>query len=222
VFSQNAQSRAEVIWVGAGPTRLDHAEKLIRQQAPIRVFTKDRKKEKLFRDEGSYQASNSYNFETNEFFDGYSEKFLKLINAGRVKRPDAIRCIFLSKVFEDEAFQTRVQKLSGLSDEELMKKLPKTGNKPQKRWAQSSEYDRCPAVAAFVLRRANGLCEGCREKAPFPRKSDETPYLEVHHKTFLSENGADDTENAIALCPNCHRREHFGKRRWAPCLQLDE
>ena len=61
-----------------------------------------------------------------------------------------------------------------------------------------------------TLRRAKGYCEKCGCKAPFIRKSDNTPYLEVHHTIPLSEGGADNLDNTIALCPNCHRELHFG------------
>ena len=63
-----------------------------------------------------------------------------------------------------------------------------------------------------VLERANGICQRCRNNAPFLRDSDGLPYLEVHHKTPLAEGGLDMVENAIALCPNCHRHAHLGKR----------
>ncbi|MGL6002403.1 MAG: HNH endonuclease, partial [Plesiomonas sp.] len=56
----------------------------------------------------------------------------------------------------------------------------------------------------------NGCCQKCKNEAPFNRKSDGTPYLEVHHKIFLSDGGEDTVENSIALCPNCHRELHFG------------
>lgn len=65
-------------------------------------------------------------------------------------------------------------------------------------------------VIAEVLQRANGRCESCKAKAPFLRAKDRTPYLEVHHKRPLSQQGEDTVENAIALCPNCHREAHFG------------
>jgi 5-methylcytosine-specific restriction endonuclease McrA len=45
-------------------------------------------------------------------------------------------------------------------------------------------------------------------------------YLEVHHIIPLSENGEDSVDNAIALCPNCHRQEHYGEQKidknWRP------
>ncbi|OOL15317.1 hypothetical protein BXQ27_32765, partial [Klebsiella aerogenes] len=32
----------------------------------------------------------------------------------------------------------------------------------------------------------------------------------------LSNGGEDSVENAIALCPNCHRQAHFGVLELAP------
>ena len=37
---------------------------------------------------------------------------------------------------------------------------------------------------------------------------DGTHYLEVHHIDQLAKGGADTVENAVALCPNCHRKMH--------------
>ncbi|MDH5785458.1 MAG: HNH endonuclease [Chromatiales bacterium] len=71
-------------------------------------------------------------------------------------------------------------------------------------------YERSEEVKKAVLKRANGLCERCESPAPFKRKKDKTPYLEVHHKKQLAHGGEDTIKNAIALCPNCHRYEHYG------------
>ena len=81
---------------------------------------------------------------------------------------------------------------------------------PRTKRVESSVYERSPDIVAEVLHRSNGHCELCSSPAPFNRKSDNSPYLEVHHKIWLSNGGEDSIENAIALCPNCHRREHFG------------
>lgn len=72
------------------------------------------------------------------------------------------------------------------------------------------QFKRNPHVIVEVLLRADGICESCGKDAPFIRKSDNTPYLEVHHKHPLAEGGPDTVKNAVALCPNCHREEHFG------------
>ena len=72
------------------------------------------------------------------------------------------------------------------------------------------QFIRNPDVIAEVLLRARGQCEACLQQAPFCRRSDSTPYLEVHHRIPLANGGDDTVENAIALCPNCHRQAHFG------------
>jgi 5-methylcytosine-specific restriction enzyme A len=75
----------------------------------------------------------------------------------------------------------------------------------------SHAFLRNPDVIADVLWRAKGVCERCHRKAPFIRQSNNSPYLEVHHRIQLSDGGEDTVVNAIALCPNCHREVHFGK-----------
>lgn len=71
-------------------------------------------------------------------------------------------------------------------------------------------FVRDPRVHAYVLQVANGSCEYCCEPAPFLTALDE-PYLEVHHVTPLSIGGPDTVDNAVALCPNCHRRAHHAR-----------
>jgi hypothetical protein len=74
----------------------------------------------------------------------------------------------------------------------------------------SSVPVRNPDVVTEVTYRADGRCELCRRLAPFRRAKDGSPYLEVHHKIRLTDGGPDTVENAIAICPNCHRKLHFG------------
>tara|TARA_Y100000589_G_C27188705_1_gene643810 strand:- start:1714 stop:2829 length:1116 start_codon:yes stop_codon:yes gene_type:complete len=81
---------------------------------------------------------------------------------------------------------------------------------PDKIEVVSTQFRRNPDVIAEVLERAAGICEKCKTTAPFTRASDGTPYLEVHHIIPLSQGGPDTTENALGLCPNCHREAHFG------------
>lgn len=76
----------------------------------------------------------------------------------------------------------------------------------------TTSYVRDPAVKAWVLQAAGGRCEGCDAAAPFVA-SDGLPYLEVHHVMPLSSHGSDTTTNAVALCPNCHRRCHSSIER---------
>lgn len=104
-----------------------------------------------------------------------------------------------------------------LSEQQRQTRLSKASKKPKKIILSSYSFVRNPDVVAHVLHRANGVCEICGSKAPFIRQSGDLegmPYLEVHHKQFLSEGGEDSVENAIAICPNCHRNEHYGTRKF--------
>jgi 5-methylcytosine-specific restriction enzyme A len=86
---------------------------------------------------------------------------------------------------------------------------PKTPNRIK---VFSYTYKRNPDVVVEALLRAAGHCERCGNPAPFRRKSDGTPYLEVHHKKSLSAGGEDTLQNVLALCPNCHREIHHGTK----------
>lgn len=68
---------------------------------------------------------------------------------------------------------------------------------------------RSNAIRVYALRRANGSCEACKKEAPFITKAGQ-PYLEPHHIRRLSDGGPDHPEWVITLCPNCHRRAHYG------------
>lgn len=87
------------------------------------------------------------------------------------------------------------------------------GNASPKSIATTSQtFVRDPLVKAFVLNHANGNCEGCGCDAPFVSTTGD-PYFEVHHVLPLAQGGTDTASNAVALCPNCHRRAHFGLDR---------
>lgn len=110
----------------------------------------------------------------------------------------------------EATFKELVKKASSDSPEIRQARLAKARKIPKKVKVLSEVYERNPDVKADVLLRANGQCEKCKNDAPFHRKADGTPYLEVHHRKPLKDGGEDTVENTIALCPNCHREEHFG------------
>lgn len=88
-----------------------------------------------------------------------------------------------------------------------------TGSKnPKTSTTTTTTYARDPKVKAWVLKRANGVCECCGQDAPFKTSSGE-PFLEVHHLIRLMDNGPDTVENCAGICPNCHRRLHYGEDR---------
>ncbi|MCD9518458.1 hypothetical protein CTM70_08260 [Photobacterium phosphoreum] len=81
---------------------------------------------------------------------------------------------------------------------------------PKKVLRYIEDYARNPNVVAEALYKAKGICEACHQPAPFIKKSNGEPYLEVHHIKPLSDGGEDSLENVQAICPNCHREMHFG------------
>jgi 5-methylcytosine-specific restriction protein A len=76
--------------------------------------------------------------------------------------------------------------------------------------ARRTLYRRSDSVKDYVLLRAEGVCESCREPAPFKRR-DGTPYLEPHHTTRVSDGGLDHPLFVGAVCPTCHREIHHGE-----------
>ncbi|RYE41397.1 MAG: HNH endonuclease, partial [Hyphomicrobiales bacterium] len=75
-------------------------------------------------------------------------------------------------------------------------------------------FQRSADVRAYVLARAGGNCEACSAAAPFTTSAG-MPYLEAHHIDRLSDGGPDDPRRVAGICPNCHRRAHFGSDRAA-------
>jgi 5-methylcytosine-specific restriction protein A len=81
---------------------------------------------------------------------------------------------------------------------------------PRSKDAKMVVRARADAVRIYVLRRAKGICESCCQAAPFQTLQGRA-YLEPHHTSRLADNGPDHPAWVAALCPNCHRRVHFGK-----------
>jgi 5-methylcytosine-specific restriction endonuclease McrA len=117
---------------------------------------------------------------------------------------------FTLKSFIDKEFDSHVKKSLKESYALRNKRLENAPKIPEKILTVSTGYKRNPDVVAFILTRANGSCELCKQKAPFLKASDKSGYLEVHHWKPLSEGGEDTIANAVALCPNCHKEAHFG------------
>lgn len=111
---------------------------------------------------------------------------------------------------QEDRFQDLVNFALREHQDSRQKRLASAQKIPQKIKTISMVFQRNPDVVAEVLFRANGYCENCRNPAPFTRRTDGSPYLEVHHIKSLAEGGEDTIKNATALCPNCHRKTHYG------------
>ncbi|MBC8184963.1 HNH endonuclease [candidate division KSB1 bacterium] len=131
----------------------------------------------------------------------------RLLNSFWKQKAEPIDFTLLNNNLENNVSSSRL-----LSKEQRLERLKNAKSKPDRIETRTSGFIRNYDVIAEVLERANGICEVCRNPAPFNRDSDNSPYLEVHHKIPLSKSGADTVNNAIALCPNCHRHAHFGEK----------
>ncbi len=95
-----------------------------------------------------------------------------------------------------------------------------TGNVSPTRTRHSTvTVDRDPFVRSWILHNASGVCELCGFTAPFFNDAG-LPFLEVHHVFPLAAGGPDTVDNAVALCPNCHRELHHGVDRTAKTADL--
>jgi 5-methylcytosine-specific restriction endonuclease McrA len=110
----------------------------------------------------------------------------------------------------DERAEIELSEAMARTSEERRLRLAKASPFPKRRTVVTSVFERNNDVIAEVLYQAKGICQGCGAKAPFYRRSNNAPYLEVHHRVRLADGGEDTVENAIALCPNCHRQRHYG------------
>lgn len=116
-----------------------------------------------------------------------------------------------TRVFESlNDFEVKIKKSLLDTKENRKKRLKLASKKPMVMLSVIKSYKRNPDVVAEALLKANGVCGQCKKLAPFKKKKDSTPYLEVHHIVQLSNNGDDTVKNTIALCPNCHREAHYG------------
>lgn len=123
--------------------------------------------------------------------------------------PQSVEVFANAKHFENDLRES-VSKSLSLTAKQRAERLASASKRPAIVKVVTSAFVRNPDVIAEVLIRADGYCERCKQPAPFMRRSNNTPYLEVHHNLPLANGGEDTVENAIALCPNCHREMHYG------------
>lgn len=108
------------------------------------------------------------------------------------------------------SFASAVESSRRLSRQKRLRLIARSSPVPKRSVVLTTVFARNEHVIAEKLFIANGKCQSCNNKAPFIRRSNGEPFLEVHHKIPLSEGGEDTLSNTIVLCPNCHRKAHFG------------
>jgi len=157
----------------------------------LRLFFSNRHRESIARVQWRYQGTDRFE-EAAATVEHYDAEEISSLSSLQMKFDHGVR-----EALQDTSATRR-------------RRLKDASPKPKEIKVTVLAFVRNPDVVAEVLERAEGKCEDCRSPAPFRRRSDDTPYLEVHHQRPLAEGGDDTVENAIALCPNCHRKAHFG------------
>ena len=79
-------------------------------------------------------------------------------------------------------------------------------------------YLRRHYTAGYIKDMFGNQCSLCGEKLPEidPKNENYSPhqsqrsYFQLHHIIPLSQNGKDEIDNFILLCPNCHAKIHLG------------
>lgn len=107
-----------------------------------------------------------------------------------------------------EWFAENERRAAALPVGELVKKAEMAVSVVRALELTSTTHVRSPYVAALAKKLAQGVCDLCKQLAPFVM-ADAEPYLESHHVVWLSHGGVDLIQNVVALCPNCHRKMHY-------------
>lgn len=147
--------------------------------------------------------------------DGYPETIRQLdVNENmrdvlvfKLKLVDINKPVVIEEETYDKITKQREKNASKIDVSKLKQLAENAGKEKSSRTVETQVYDRDPIVNEYVKQRANGICDLCDEPAPFETK-DGKPFLECHHVKYLSKGGTDTIDNAVALCPNCHRKIH--------------
>ncbi len=146
--------------------------------------------------------------------------FIDIIKEIRTVMEDMLPMQGIPRLIDAHSFVWVIQEdkfINWIPDNEQCQEIEKTTEEYIKgaisgsggrRIVTSNLFIRSADVIKETRKRANGICQYCKQPAPFIDKKGE-PYLEVHHIIWLSRGGADSTDNTVALCPNCHTMMHI-------------
>jgi hypothetical protein len=112
---------------------------------------------------------------------------------------------------DSDELASQVARLRDARSKGVVMVTPNGCQAPERMNVETVAWRRLSAVVEYVLFRAMGRCEACGVE-PFLGR-DCQPFLEVHHVRPLASGGPDTIDNAVALCPNCHRALHHAHDR---------
>lgn len=118
------------------------------------------------------------------------------------------RGIFIERMDVSDEADTHIVKAAKMHEDIPVAKCALNGT-------SVSAYPRNSQVVFNVLHDANHKCELNCTTTLFLRKNSQINYTEAHHLIPLCyqndfEYSLDVEANVVSLCPNCHRRLHYG------------
>jgi 5-methylcytosine-specific restriction protein A len=148
-----------------------------------------------------------------DFFYGGHETRTELDSTGALRLAFCFQLIPGQQISNDPSAAQEDATIKNASLEDIAKQMRLVPEQGTVNEALVTLRARCNTVRRYALKRASGVCEACHEAAPFINLNGE-PFLEVHHIGALSlDDRADRIDNVAAICPNCHRRAHYGTDR---------
>lgn len=79
----------------------------------------------------------------------------------------------------EKEFEHAIDQSKRLTKEARINRILNADRNPTLIRVVQTIFKRNPDVVAAVLERSDDICEACKKPAPFIRKSDNSPYLEV-------------------------------------------
>lgn len=124
-----------------------------------------------------------------------------------LRRIDDINKTIINIEDIENSVKEKAKIVRGLSQEEIKEKVKNIESSTVTKEVKTVYRERNQFIAEYTKIRANGICDLCGKEAPFMDKNGK-PYLESHHVITLANGGPDAIYNAVAICPNCHRKIH--------------
>lgn len=135
----------------------------------------------------------------------------KLLTLEIADEPDGVYFVVTGEASVEAARQGMVkQKITARPSafDDLAESPPEGIEHPERVPATSTVFYRNAMVRKYVLKRANGRCEYCKNEGFLMLNGER--YLETHHILALSERGGDSVSNVIGLCACHHKQAHYG------------
>jgi len=110
----------------------------------------------------------------------------------------------------DAASEAILDRVDDTYLDDAIKKAPLAPTKISK---VTNGYKRSRIIVQKAKRRSKYVCDFPKCGWPGFKKEGGGKFIEVHHIIPLAEKGFDTMDNVAALCPECHRKQHYSSSK---------